>query len=172
MPTNNTAATETTVRDERYQKVIAKARAVARDTLRIRNIHSLIREKAEIDLTVSEHKKAVEDQVKEAELNVERVTFRIGKVEDTDPDREEVLKKLNLMLEDAKHALNYALADRDNVAAAAARKEEEKKLLDEKIAKWETGENKVQLTNINDLARDYVELAMNEQAINDILAVS
>lgn len=156
--------TTTAAKNELYQEVIAKARTLARDTLRTRNIHTLIREKAEIDRVIAEKRRNVEEAIKEAKLNVARMEFRLSQVNEADPDRTETIAGLTELLNAAKSTLQSAEALQDDLAAEAAQADTAKAELDTRIAKWETGESKVQLDNVNTLSREYIETYFQELA--------
>ena len=147
-----------------YQTVISGARELARDTLRTRNIHKLIRDKAELNRQVDEATKDADNAFKDAKKALDVVNYKISKVDEADPEAKEKLEVLGNQLEDATKALNRA---EDAQKAALTFKNEvglELSKIDERIAKWETGESKVQLENLNELAREYVELAFQEKA--------
>lgn len=147
-----------------YQTVISAARELARDTLRTRNIHKLIRDKAELNRQVDEVAKDADTAFQEAKKQLAIVNYKISKVDEADPEAKEKLEALGNQLENATKALGRA---EDAQKQALTFKNEvglELTKLDERIAKWETGESKVQLENLNELAREYVELAFQEKA--------
>jgi hypothetical protein len=156
-----------------YQTTIANARLLALETLRTRNIHKWIRENADLtqrqegNLQLLEIKK---ETIKEAELNVRRKEYALSKLETNNPDFESVKKILDATLADANAYLEETetALTRTTEDATKANLELDKQIAENntKIGRWESGENKVQLENLNELAREYVEICQNEKAKN------
>jgi chromosome segregation ATPase len=147
-----------------YQAVIESARTLARDTLRTRNIHKLVRDKAELDLSVTLRRDDAQKWFDEAKKALAIVNYKISKLDQADPELEDKQKTLTDLLENATKELNRAEDAQKAAQTYANEVELEKKKLDEKIDKWENGESKVQLENLNELAREYVEIFQSEKA--------
>lgn len=163
-----TAAT----RNESYSKMVAAARELARTALRTRNIRAKVEEIAAINLEKTSLVKFAKEQVEKATHQVEKATYQLAKknIEANlgDPDFEKTSKQLTEALDEAKKDLEevtkVANAITGETDESMVRLNKEIDECNKKILGWETGENKVQLENVNKLAQEYIEKALNEKA--------
>lgn len=164
--------TTTTVRNESYSKLVEGARELARTTLRTRNIRAKVEEIASLNLSKSNLLKEAKLEVEQATHGVEKATYQLAKKNlDSnlgDPDFKNAVKELQENLDEANKVLDEA---NKVLAAISGETDEEVVRLNKeieackkKILGWETGENKVQLENLNKLAQEYIEKALNEKA--------
>lgn len=148
-----------------YQTVVAKARELARDLLRTRNIHALIREKAALDLDVTQGEAEIKAFTEVAEKNLARAEYQLSKVDQADPDAEMLTKELTKTRDRAKEVLEHHLEQSAKSLAVLKKKvADRKEELDAKIARWESGENKVQLENLNEHAHRFIEIYYDDLA--------
>jgi septal ring factor EnvC (AmiA/AmiB activator) len=154
-----------------YSTVVANARLLARETLRTRNIHKWVRENASIESRKNDYLKGIEDKkelVKNAELSVARVEYKISQLDTANPDFDTLKKNLEANLKEENDMLDIYVAEvtryTEDVAKANLKLDEQIAENKAKIGRWEDGTNKVQLENLNDLAHEYIELFYKEKA--------
>lgn len=154
-----------------YQTIVANARLLARETLRTRNIHKWVRENADLAQLQDGNLKVLEEQketIKEVEKEIARREYALSKLDQADPDFETKQKDAQNRLEVMEKRLADELSTlaRMTEDATKANLELDKQIAENKakIGRWESGENKVQLENLNELAREYVEICQNEKA--------
>jgi L-lactate utilization protein LutB len=121
----------------------------AREILRMKAINRIMQEKFNVSKEISGYPESLED----AKKNVLRVDYKLGKLDEENPDFEDMKKDL----EDTKE---YAIKNVDELTEMVAKKEkyiaETIAKLDEKIAAYESGEKKVSIDEVNALAEQMI----------------
>lgn len=159
-----------------YSAMVAAARLAARDTLRARNIHKWVRENASLESLKTAALKEIQafkDSMLLSQKELDRREYALTKLDTTDPDfadKEAAAKKSIAKCTEVIANEEVALANLvKNVTKANAEIDAEIAENKAKIKRWEDGTNKVQLSNLNDLARQYLEIAMEKLAVSSIM---
>jgi chromosome segregation ATPase len=167
----STKVTSDAVVNPAYEKLVADARLLARDTLRTRNIRAQVEQIAEFNKAigcVNQEVKDTEDMLEIAKKDVLRAEYQLGLLDAQDPDFNEKKKSAEERVENANETVKAAEAVLKSTKEQAIEDVESlKKDIEEcngKIARWANGDNKVQLENLNELAKTYIENAMTEVA--------
>lgn len=161
-----------TVANKSYSALVSAARDLARDGLRTRNIRAQVEVIAGLKLEKSSLLSDAEALVKGSQYELDVATFELKKFnldkELGNPDFADSVKELEENVKCATEALakvTKLLTDLNaETTEGMVYLNEQIKLANEKIGRWETGENKVQLENLNALAKEYIETALHTKA--------
>lgn len=154
------------------QNLVKAARELARHALRTRNVRAQMDVISNLKLQKVEMIEQVEAQLKSAKGTLEANVYQQKKLA-----LDETLGKPNFAkeMEQATKKIADAEANVAEIEKILGTYKEEKadrvvaineeiKKAEEKISRWELGENKVQLENLNKLTSEYIEKALNEKA--------
>lgn len=154
-----------------YQNIVAQARELARETLRTRNIHKWVRENADLAQLQDGNLKFLETQkevIQNVEKEIARREYQLSKLDPQDPDfatkEEEAQNRLKVMQDRLTEEETTLARMTEDATKANLKLDEQIAENKAKISRWEDGTNKVQLENLNELAREYVEICQNEKA--------
>jgi uncharacterized protein (DUF305 family) len=161
-----------TTKNSSYLKLVEAARELARHALRTRNTRAQVEAIGALNLEKSNLLKEATEYVKACVHAVEKATYQLAKLNlDAnlgDPDFAENVKEAETFLAEMTTEHNEAVKVQTAITDGS---DEQVKNLNKQIAeaetkieRWATGENKVQLENVNKLAQEYVEKALNERA--------
>lgn len=155
-----------------YRQLVEATRELARHALRSRNVRAQMESIGSYEKNKTDDKNSKAEVVKLAEENLQYAKYEFNKhnhaVEMGMPTTDETKKYHENCISEAEKNLEKAKKDSDEANNETS--DYQKNLneciakCNEKIEKWETGENKVQLDNLNELAREYLEKALNEKA--------
>lgn len=155
-----------------YSNLVSAARELARHALRTRNVRAQVEIIGALNVQKSDLKQAAKEQVENNQHNVEKATYQLAKLNlDATLGDPDFAGKLKTATENLELANKWLAEAQTNLASMNDETNENMKHLNaevktasEKIARWESGENKVQLENVNKLAQEYIEKALNEKA--------
>ena len=164
----NTNAT----RNESYGKLVAASRELARHALRTRNIRTQVEVIGALNLEKSTLVSSAEEVLKASQYELDVAAFELKKFNlDKDlgnPDFAEQIKGLEEVVKACTEEVasnTKCLSElKDETCESMKHLNGQIKEAEGKILRWETGENKVQLENVDKLSREYIEVALNEKA--------
>ena len=165
---NNAVATK----NPAYLKLVEAARDLARHALRTKNTRAQVEVIGSLNLEKTNLLKDAVEYVKECVHAVEKATYHLAKLNlDAtlgDPDFTENVKDaeefLSVVTKEHDAAVKVRVAIEDGSDEQVKNLNKQIAEAETKIEKWATGENKVQLENVNKLANEYIEKALNEKA--------
>jgi len=140
---------EPTIQLNPLQTAVQECRDKARNILRMVKINNLLQSKFFAPTDLKELERVLADDTKQ----LARVNYRISKLDELNPDYEDLKKDEG----DAKTYVEKQVKEyTESVTKEKERLEKENTRLDEEIAKWESGENKVRIEDVNHLAEEMI----------------
>lgn len=133
--------------------VVDKIRVLARTSLRMINIANLKEVLYSLNLDKQEVQKCSDELAKD----VKRAEFALSKVDAADPDAEDLKKGYGEEIVNLNKEINVHKKGLEDIA-------KEVEAVNAKIAKWESGENKVQIENLNAKTKELLAEYSLEQA--------
>ena len=134
-----------TIQTQTLSQAAQAARDKAREILRTAQINRLMQDKFNVNQDVE----IAKENLKNEEKELARSNYRLSKLDNADPDYADKLK-------DETECNKYKTKIVETCKAQVTRQEtlaaENTAELDEKITKWESGESKVSIDAVNDLA--------------------
>lgn len=141
-----------------YNEIATLARDYARDNVRTHLTNNVRNNILAVEIAINE----VDEDIKNLAKNKERVEFKISEVKDNNPDKEDILKKLN---EDLK-----AIADREKMLTDEKANYNKKiELLKEEIEEIANGVKKVSKETLARLSAQYIDKITEELMLVDAL---
>ncbi len=133
--------------------VVDKVRVIARDGLRLQNIANLKSDLLQLNLTKEESEKYIKSLDKE----IARSEYQLKKVDEENPDAEVIKENRTNEIADYKQR-------QENVKKDIAKIDEQIADVNARIVKWENGESKVQMSNLDEETKRLLSIYTSEQA--------
>ena len=135
-------------------KIVSRARELAREYLKSLQIELLRDSMAEKRLIIEYHEKNTEKMTKLIAIR----EYAISTLDDKNPEKEDIIKQLNTEIDLLRKDIK---SNNENIESLEKENEESRK----DIEKWETGENKINLKDIhsssNQMLLKYYQDQMN-----------
>lgn len=137
-----------------YNDIVSTLREIARDGLRLRKVNSLRADRLVVANELSSVERNHEEFVRRSAKEVAILNFRLSQLVDADPEKAEKTERLTKELESCPEELeNEAKRFAKEVEALNKQLAE----IDERIAKVQSGEWKVDMDVLNREAQDLIE---------------